>query len=95
VVLCYARALEALVEYRQVFRHAESRPVALWLQRSAARELPSTDDDLVGDVLAYHLRDPIDGRAIERRIREQRAKTQSALYSRQYRARRHCALSAN
>ena len=81
-VLCYARTLEALLEFKRVFEQVDSTPLILWLRRSAARELQKGGRDLVADLLAYRFLEPTDGRALERKTRANRERMRAAADSR-------------
>jgi hypothetical protein len=92
-VLCYARALEALLEFKRVFQHADSRPLIVWLRESAARELQKEGRDLVADLLAYHFLEHTDGRALARNIRASRKRKRASVDSRRYRAKKRAGLT--
>jgi len=87
-VLCYARILEGLLEIQRVFRLADCRPLMFWLRQSAARELPRGAPDLIPNLLAYHFLEPVDGRALERRVRARRERKRAAVDSQRYRAKK-------
>jgi hypothetical protein len=88
LVLCYARALEAVMEVRRIFEQSNCMPLVLWLHRSAARLLAKDGRDLVTDFLAYHCLEPIDGRELERKARADRERKRAVTHSRRYRAKK-------
>jgi hypothetical protein len=93
LVLCYARALEGLLELDRVIQCVECKPLVAWLRQSAARELPRGGPDLVPNLLAYHFLEPVDGRALERKIRAHRKRRRAAADSQRYRAKKKQAAS--
>jgi hypothetical protein len=93
LVLCYARALEAVMEFRRIIEQTACMPLVHWLHRSAARELAKDRRDLVIDFLVYLCVEPTNGRELERKARADRERGRAVAHSRQYRAKKRALLN--